>query len=38
MEDTLRELVLTMLSACIVAGTMCFLKLCWTLFKEIGND
>lgn len=34
MEDGLRELVLTML----VAGCMCFLKLCWVMFKEIGND
>lgn len=38
MEDGLRELVLTMLCACVVAGGICFLKLCWVMFKEIGND
>lgn len=38
MVDGLRELVLTMLGACVVAGCMCFLKLCWVMFKEIGND
>lgn len=38
MVDGLRELVLTMLCACVVAGCMCFLKLCWVMFKEIGND
>ena len=34
----MREPVLTMLAACTIAGGICFLKLCWVVFKEIGND